>query len=73
MSRFDERTVIVLDTSNYKKDYSEKVPFKALVKEVYDNEVIVTSINTGKEYELYYNQILESMHIEEIIEILVIE
>lgn len=38
MSRFDERTVIVIDTGNYKKSYAEKVPFKAIVEHVYDNE-----------------------------------
>lgn len=66
MKRFDERTVIVLDTSNYKNSYSEKVPFKATVGTIYDNEIWVTSLVTGKKYKLYYFQILESMDIEEI-------
>lgn len=64
---FDERTVIVLDTSNYKDSYSEKTPFKAVVEQNYDNEIWVKSIETGKQYELYYNQILEAMDIDEII------
>ena len=64
--KFDERTVIVIDTGNYKASYSEKIPFKAIVKDIYDNEIWVESIVTGKLYELYYNQILESMNIEEI-------
>lgn len=63
---FDERTVIVLDTSNYKESYSEPTPFKAKVKDIYDNEIWVVSLATGKEYELYYYQILETMDIEEI-------
>lgn len=66
MSRFDERTVIVIDTSNYKSSYSEPTPFKALVKDIYEREITVTSLETGKKYELYYNQILETMSIEEI-------
>lgn len=66
MNKFDERTVIVLDTSNYKDSYSEKTPFKAIVEQIYDNEIWVKSIETGKEYELYYNQILEATHIDEI-------
>lgn len=63
---FDERTVIVLDLGNYKPSYREKTPFKAVVEQVYDNEVWVRSIVTGKQYELYYSQILETMDIEEI-------
>lgn len=63
---FDERTVIVLDTGNYKESYSEPTPFKATVKDIYDNEIWVVSLATGKEYELYYYQVLETMDIEEI-------
>lgn len=33
---------------------------------VYDSNIWVESLVTGKLYELYYNQILESMNIEEI-------
>ena len=41
--------------------------FKVIIlKDIYDNEIWVESIVTGKLYELYYNQILESMNIEEI-------
>lgn len=61
-----DNTVIVLDTSNYKDSYSEKVPFKAVVTDKCEREVWVKSLVTGKEYELYYNQILEGMDIEEI-------
>ena len=67
MTKFDERTVIVLDTSNYKDSYSEKTPFKAVVEQIYDNEIWVKSVETGKQYELYYTQILEAMDIDEII------
>lgn len=63
---FDERTVIVLDLGNYKPSYREKTPFKAVAEQVLDNEVWVRSIVTGKQYELYYSQILETMDIEEI-------
>ena len=42
------------------------VPFKAVVKEIYDSTIWVESLVTSKLYELYYNQILESMNIEEI-------
>jgi len=63
---FDERTVIVLDVSNYNSSYGEKTPFKAVVEQVYGNEIWVKSIVTDKKYELYYSQILETMDIEEI-------
>jgi len=66
MKKFDERVVIVLDNGNYKSSYAEKCPFKAIVKDVYEREIVVTSITTGKEYELYYSQILETMEIDEI-------
>ena len=61
-----DNTVIVIDTSNYKTSYSEEVPFKAIVTDKTKHEVTVISIATGKEYELYYDQILEGMDIEEI-------
>jgi len=66
MSKFDERTVIVLDNSNYISSYAEKCPFKAIVTDVYENEIQVKSVETDKEYELYYSQILETMEIDEI-------
>lgn len=66
MERFNGLTVIVLDNSNYKSSYAEKCPFKAIVTYVYENEIEVTSVETGKEYELYPNQILEAMDIYEI-------
>jgi hypothetical protein len=61
-----DNVVIVLDTSNYKKSYSEEIPFKAIVLDKYENEILVKSIVTGKEYELYYSQILEGLDIDEI-------
>lgn len=66
MKKFDERVVIVLDNGNCKSSYAEKCPFKAIVKDVYEREIAVTSITTGQEYELYYSQILETMEIDEI-------
>lgn len=62
----EDNIVIVIDTSNYKTSYSEEVPFKAVVTEKLTNEVWVKSLDTGKEYELYYNQILEFLDIKEI-------
>lgn len=66
MKQFDERTVIVLDNGNYKSSYAEKTPFKAIVEQVYENEICVKSLATNKKYELYYSQILETMDIDEI-------
>lgn len=66
MEKLQDNTVIVVDTSNYKASYSEDVPFKALITQKYDNELWVKSLTTGKEYELYYDQILEGLEIEEI-------
>jgi len=61
-----DKLVIVVDTSNYKATYSEEVPFKAVVTKKLDITIWVKSITTGKEYELYYNQILEELDIEDI-------
>ena len=66
----EDNIVIVVSNDNYKSSYAEKVPFKAKVKEKLDNEIWVTSLVTGKEYELYYSQILEALNIEEIIKML---
>lgn len=52
-------TVVVINTSNYKSSYSDKVPFKAQVLDRYDDTIWVVSEETNKEYELYYDQILE--------------
>ncbi len=65
-----DNLVIVIDTSNYKANYSEDVPFKAVVTEKYDLTIWVKSITTGKKYELYYNQIMEGLEIEDIIKLL---
>jgi len=68
-----DNTVIVIDASNYKASYAEPVPFKAIVTDKYDHGLLticVTSIETGKEYELYSNQVLEALHIKEIANLL---
>lgn len=67
MTRLKDNTVIVVDASNYKDEYREKVPFKAVVVHKYESEIVVMSVVTSKMYELYYEQILESMEIEQII------
>lgn len=59
-------TVIVVDNSNYKAEYAEKVPFKAKVIDKTETEIWVKSLKTGKKYELYYTQVLEAMDIEDI-------
>jgi len=65
-----DNIVIVVDTSNYKTTYSEKVPFKAKVIEKDNDTVTVKSVTTNKEYELYSHQILECLEIKDIIKIL---
>jgi hypothetical protein len=62
------QTVIVLSLDNYNKNYSEQVPFKAkLVRIDADDYIcIVQSLVTSKEYEIYNTQILESLPINEI-------
>lgn len=62
----EDNVVIVVDLSNYKSSFAEDVPFKAIVGDKYPNEIWVKSLVTGKEYELYYNQILESLSAEEL-------
>lgn len=62
----EDNIVIVLDLGNYRSEFQEKVPFKAKVYEKYDSEVWVRSLKTGREYEIYYNQVLEALEIEEI-------
>jgi len=59
MIEFVENMVIVLDTSNYKITHNEPTPFRAKVIDITENELWVRSLNTGKEYELYYGQVLE--------------
>lgn len=66
----EDNIVIVVDNGNYKASYAEKVPFKAKVEEKYDNEICVVSLVTGKEYELYYSQILEALDIDQIVRML---
>lgn len=64
--------VIVIDTSNYNTNYSEQVPFKAIVTQRFEGvfSIWVRSIISGKEYELYPHQILEMLPIEDIAKIL---
>ena len=66
----EDNIVIVVDNGNYKASYAEKVPFKAKVKQNLKNEIWVVSLETGKEYELYYNQILEALELDEIVKML---
>lgn len=66
-----DNIVIVIDNSNYKESYAEKCPFKAVITDRWkDNQIVVRSLETGKEYELYYYQILEFLSMEEIADIL---
>lgn len=60
--------VIVVDTSNYKASYSEPIPFKASVVHKDEGEITITvqSLDTGKEYELYFDQLLEYLDADEI-------
>lgn len=52
--------VTVLNTDNYKANYSEETPFKATLYEITDYPCYwVRSLITNKKYELYDNQILE--------------
>ena len=66
----EDNIVIVVSNDNYKSSYAEKVPFRAKVKEKLQNEIWVISLETGKEYELYYSQILEALDLDEIIKML---
>lgn len=62
----EDNTVIVIDTSNYKSSYAEAVLFKAKVVDKYGTNIVVKSLKTGKGCELYFDQILEGLTIEEI-------
>ena len=65
-----DNLVIVIDNSNYKAEYADKVPFKAVVTEKFDDVIWVKHVESGKEYELYFHQVLECMDIEDIIKLL---
>jgi hypothetical protein len=39
-----DNIVIVIDVGNYKKEYGEPVPFKAVVEDKFDHEIIVRSL-----------------------------
>lgn len=56
------QTVIVIDTSNYEASYAEQTPFKGILYKIDKYPCYwVRSLTTGKEYELYENQILEGL------------
>lgn len=60
-----EQTVIVVDLSNYKSSYSEKIPFKGVLIDITNYPCyIVKSLSTGNEYELYESQLLEGLDID---------
>jgi hypothetical protein len=56
--------VTVLDIANYNSDYQEQVPFKATLFWITGDPAFanywVRSLVTGKEYEIYDHQILET-------------
>jgi hypothetical protein len=58
--------VIVVNNSNYDPSYAETVPFKAVVEDSVGTTVWVKSTVTGKTYELYPEQMLEGLEIEQI-------
>lgn len=66
----ERNIVIVLNNDNYKANYAEEVPFKAIILSRSDMCVIVKSIITNKEYELYPEQILECLDIKKIIDLI---
>jgi hypothetical protein len=68
--KIPDRTVIVIDNSQYKNSYSEKPPFKAKIIMEYDGNVQVKSLTTNKEYELYPWQILEFLENKKIKELI---
>lgn len=60
--KVQDNVVIVVDNSNYKTSYAEDVPFRAKIQDIYHDSlelIIVKSLSTNKEYELYPYQILE--------------
>ena len=62
---YTENVVIVLNLGNYKTEYQEKVPFKAIVFQDYsDGSIWVRSLETNREYEIYYDQVLECLDID---------
>lgn len=62
----EDNIVIVIDNANYKASFAEKTPFKAKVIDKYDINIVVKSLQTGKEYDLCLHQILEGLEIEQI-------
>ena len=69
-NNMEDNLVIVLDLGNYKESCRESVPFKAKVVDKYEYQLVVKSLKTNKEYEIYYNQILEFYEDEYIVNII---
>ena len=69
-NNMEDNLVIVLDLGNYKESCRESVPFKAKVVDKYEYQLVVKSFKTNKEYEIYYNQILEFYEDEYIVNII---
>ena len=60
MNIFLNKEVTINNVGNYKVEYAEEVPFKAILVEVTDYPCYwVRSLKTGKEYEVYSAQIDE--------------
>lgn len=59
--------VTVINTDNYNASFSEPVPFKARVSEITPHPCVwVISLETNKLYELYLDQIAETIDCKEI-------
>ena len=69
-NNMEDNLVIVLDLGNYKESCRESVPFKAKLVDKYEYELVVKSLKTNKEYEIYYNQILQFYEDEYIVNII---
>jgi len=61
-----DNTIIVHDLGNYKDEFKEPTPFKGVVLEKYDTQIIVKSLSTNKEYEIYTYQCLEGLELSDI-------
>ena len=68
-NNMEDNLVIVLDLGNYKESCRESAPFKAKVVDKYEYQLVVKSLKTNKEYEIYYNQILQFYEDEYIVNI----
>jgi hypothetical protein len=62
---FLNKVITVVDTSNYRTT-EDTTPFKAILIEISDYPCYyVKSVSTGKEYELYSDQIKELAELEQ--------